>query len=120
MAITGSPRDYHTFTVNGNKYAVSLKTSNYTAIDTVLGLTKVDEVPDDALIMNISEAVLAGLMAPIKVNLQGAGGKKRQAFVFASLSKTEEALGDSGLGGKKYGTWTIKKAYFEMDRRYVP
>jgi len=73
------------------------------------------------LIMNIGEAVLNGLMAPIKINLQGAGGKKRQAFVFASLPKIEESLHPTnGISGKKYGTWTIKKAYFEMDRRYVP
>lgn len=119
--VTAAPRSYYSFTVNGDKYAVSLKKSNYTAIDTILGLTVSEQVPDDATIVNVSQGIVdLGVLAPIKLNLQS-GAKKRQAFVFCALNKVEEAMHPTnGLKGKRYGTWVIKKAYFEMDRSYVP
>lgn len=112
---------YYTFTEYTEKYSVILRSENVDLITTTLGLVASDTRPDDAENLTLKEAVIdKAVMIPLKLDMTYLG-KSRQAYVPCPVSKVEEALHPStGLKGKKYGNWTIAKAYAELDKAYRP
>lgn len=112
---------YYAFTEDSDKYAFIGRSENYDALASTLGLQSgANDKPDDAQSLTIKEAVIDfALCIPVKLEMSKSG-KTRVAYVLCTKTAIDTALKKvGGLKGKKYGDWTINKAYVELDKKYT-
>ncbi|AFY40629.1 hypothetical protein Lepto7376_4531 [[Leptolyngbya] sp. PCC 7376] len=115
------------FTVDGDKYSVSLIERNYDGFNDLLGLTKrTDSTSEDSERLTIVEAVEGLLLVPVKITYEVKGKKRngkavlQQATIYCSGDQLKDVRkNNGGLKDKKYNGQKIVKVKGDTEIRKV-